>query len=292
MEIGYVGQNKKLSLTTGHTTRVKDFSYERWINSVNKNFNDLFDILEYNINNNIQCFRISSGFIPLVTHPILEGINWKELTRDDFIIIGDIAREYNLRLSFHPDHFVVINSTREDVVKSSINELQYHADMIDAMNLPNSKMQIHVGGVYGDKSKSIRRFIDVYSKLSDSIKKYLVIENDDVSYSVSDCLEIHNATGIPILFDNLHHECLNKGESMLDAANKCFQTWGNIKPLVDYSSQEAGSRKGRHANTLDSEHFIKYLKILRDHKLDIILEIKDKDSSALKAKQLLTGNSI
>lgn len=51
-------------------------------------------------------------------------------------------------------------------------------------------------------------------------------------------------------------------------------------PLVDYSTQQPSARKGKHADTLDETHFEEYLKTTKDLKFDIMLEIKDKESSA------------
>lgn len=284
--IGYVGQNKHLGLTTGHTTRVKHYNHERWITAVQNNFSDLIMMLNYNIENGIRCFRISSGMIPLATHQVLES-DWKQITAEYFQHIGKMATEHQLRLSFHPDHFVVLNSLREDVVKNSIQELIYHAEMIEAIGLADMKMQIHVGGVFNDRQKSIRRFIEVYQSLPDIVKRYLVIENDDYSYSVADCMQIHQATGVPVLFDNLHHECLNNGEDMRETALNCFSTWGDMIPLVDYSSQQPSARKGNHAQTLNDVHFMQYINRLSDQTFDIMLEIKDKDISAVRAVSLL-----
>ena len=161
-----------------------------------------------------------------------------------------------------------------------------------------AKVQIHIGGVYGNKMEAIDRFIKTYNLVDHSIRKRLVIENDDHLYSLRDCLHIHQQTGIPILFDSFHHECYNNGESLKSTLKAAMATWDRIRdglPMVDYSSQDTGNeidfnnnknrnrKKGRHAQTIDMTSFEKFMNETAGLDFDMILEIKDKEKSALKA---------
>src|SRR5690606_25679090 len=102
-----------------------------------------------------------------------------------------------MRVSFHPDQFTLLNSPSESIFENSLRELRYHAAVLEAMNLPQEhKIQIHVGGIYNDKQTSIQRFIDRFALLPDEIKTRLAIENDDRLYSLADCLSIHRQTGV------------------------------------------------------------------------------------------------
>lgn len=129
------------------------------------------------------------------------------------------------------------------------------------------------------------RFIEQYkTRLSDGLRQRLVIENDDRLFSVKDCLYIHEHTRIPILFDNLHHDCLNNGETMIEAMKQCFATWPEgQRPLIDYSTQQTGHRVGRHADHIDEKHFELFARETRDLQFDIMLEIKDKEQSTIIA---------
>ena len=129
------------------------------------------------------------------------------------------------------------------------------------------------------------RFIEHYkTKLSDAIRRRLVIENDDRLFSVKDCLYIHEHTRIPILFDNLHHACLNNGEPMIEAMKQCFATWPDSqRPLIDYATQQEGKRVGAHADHIVETHFELFARETRDLHFDIMLEIKDKEQSAIIA---------
>ena len=154
------------------------------------------------------------------------------------------------------------------------------------MNLgQDSKVQIHVGGVYDDKQDSIKRFIENYIKLGLNIKKRLVVENDHVSYSLKDCVFISEKIGIPIVFDVLHHECLNNNEALKEAAEKAEKTWNKKdgKLMIDYSAQKKGKRKGVHVDSINTSLFKDFLGQIKGINCDIMLEIKDKEKSALKA---------
>jgi UV DNA damage endonuclease len=152
-----------------------------------------------------------------------------------------------------------------------------------------AKIQIHVGGAYGDKYGFVKRFIDNYELLEDWLKKRLVIENDYKIYSLRDCLLMSEKTDIPLVFDLLHHLCLNNGEKTREALEMVFDTWkfSDGIPIIDYSSQQSGGRMGAHAFTLDVDDFKAFLGDVKGLDFDLMLEIKDKETSALKALDII-----
>ncbi len=161
---------------------------------------------------------------------------------------------------------------------------------MDAMKLDSSaKVQLHVGGAYGDKQKASSRFISNYEELPAAIKRRLVIENDDRIYSIRDCLEINLTTRIPIVFDTLHHECLNNGETFRDALGCLAKTWRNIDgvPMVDYSNQAPRQKIGKHSKSINVDEFKRFIKSTKGLEFDVMLEIKDKEISASKAQDIL-----
>ena len=125
--------------------------------------------------------------------------------------------------------------------------------------------------------------------LDERIRRRLVIENDGKLYSVKDCHQIHRETGIPVLFDAYHHELNNSGETIQEAFELFTTTWkeNDGVPMVDYSSQEPGDRTGKHAESIDVAHFKKFIEQTKDFDFDIMLELKDKETSALKAAEVL-----
>mgnify|MGYP003322007351 FL=1 len=289
MKLGYPCMNYTIGCKIS-TFKLQSFSEERLVDSITTNLNNLEKILLYNKKNGFGFFRVSSDLIPFASHSIM-NFDWSERFKDHFEIIGNIITENNFRISFHPGQFVLINSPKIDIFEATVRELEYHVKMLDLMNLDTTaKIQIHVGGVYGDMEAAKSRFIDRYHSLNQKIKNHLVIENDEKSFSLQDCLDIHSETSIPIIFDNLHHEVKNNGETLTEAMQLVQPTW-TIKdgvPMVDYSSQQENSVAGKHCDTIDLTHFEGYLSdIINQFDVDIMFEIKDKELSALQALKLI-----
>jgi UV DNA damage endonuclease len=189
----------------------------------------------------------------------------------------------------HPDQFVLINSKKRDVFERSVAELRYHADVLDLMELDlTARVQIHVGGVYGDKARSTARFVERYRGLEREIRRRLAVENDDRLFTLADCLWISQRTRLPVIFDTLHHEANSSGESLGRALELAAATWTPQKgvPMLDYSEQAPGRRAGAHAESLEANAFAAFLRATRSLDFDIMLEIKDKENSALAAIQI------
>ncbi len=287
MKIGYACINLSIPCTSSSTFRIKSFSKEKFLEKTENNIDCLFKIIKWNVENNINFFRISSGIAPFADHPICK-INWQKIFKKDFEEIGKFIRKHKMRISMHPDHFTILNSPKKDVVRKSIKTLEYHADIMDLLGLDSTnKMQIHLGGVYSDKEKSKKRFISNYKKLSKKVKNRLVLENDDRLFSLKDCLKISKETRIPILFDVFHHSILNNGESIKEATRLASKTWRKKDGylMVDFSSQAKNKRKGAHADYVNKKDFENFIKETKGIKKDIILEAKKKDKAVLKLRK-------
>jgi UV DNA damage endonuclease len=292
MRIGYPCINRGIGCQGDKTFRLKSYSEERLMETVANNLACLWEMLRFNVKHNILFFRITSDLVPFASHPVCE-FNWQRYFKKEFRSIGDYAKAHNIRISMHPDQFTLINSKDPGVLKRSIEELVYHCDVLDLMVLDfSAKIQIHVGGVYGEKTRSKKRFVSRFGRLDGALRDRLAIENDDRNYTVGDCIEINGETGIPVIFDLFHHELNSSGESVKQAFGVFSKTWSRRDgiPIVDYSSQEAGKRKGKHAETIDPEHFREFLKESKPFDCDIMLEIKDKEKSALKAVRAAWGD--
>jgi len=250
-------------------------------------------ILRFNVRHNLLFFRITSDLVPFASHPICR-FNWQEHFEEHFESIGDFIQRNSIRVSMHPDPFIVINSVDSKVFENSVRELAYHAHVLDLMELDTTaKVQIHIGGVYGNKEKSMKRFEERFEKLEEIIRRRLVIENDDRCYTLDDCLQLNEETGIPVLFDIFHHEVNNSGETMRKAFELFTKTWKEDDglPMVDYSSQRENSSKGKHAESINLEHFRNFLEETNPFDFDIMLEIKDKEKSALKATRVASQDN-
>lgn len=285
MKIGYPCINWTIGCKGDRAFRLKSYSEERLIKTVENNLDCLVKMLRFNYRNNILFFRITSDLVPFASHPICQ-FDWQESFKTKFKEIGNLIKNYGIRISMHPDQFTLLNSSDKRVFENSLKELIYHSQVLDLMELDTSaKIQIHVGGVYGDKEKSIKRFEDRFEKLDEVIKRRLVIENDDKLYNLKNCLKINTETGVPVLFDVFHHEVNNSGETIKEAFKLFTKTWKEKDgiPMVDYSSHRIDDLKRKHAESINLKHFKDFLEETKTFDFDVMLEIKDKEKSAIKA---------
>jgi len=283
MKIGYPCLNYALDFKM-RTFRLASYTEALMEEVVANNLKYVQAMLAYNVEHGMLFHRLSSDLVPFASHPVCK-FDWASRFRPVWKSIGDTLKKNGFRVSMHPSQFVVLNG-KESVLENAVGELNYHVKVFELMGLgSDAKIQIHVGGVYGDKEKSLNLFIERYRDLPKKIRKHLVIENDERSFSLQDCLRIHEATGIPIIFDSFHHEILNAGESWAEAVALAKETWNSPDGIlmVDYSSQAPGGRIGNHCTSIDVAHYRRFRHETRMHDFDIMLEIKDKEASALKA---------
>ena len=293
MKIGYPCINLTLNCRSSRTFRLKNYSEERLIETIENNLNCLAKVLEFNYNNNIFFFRITSDLIPFASHPIMK-YGWQEHFKGKFKEIGSYIKRNSMRITMHPGQYTVLNSRNDKVVQNSIKEIKYHVEILSLLGLDlTAKIITHVGGVYGDKKNSLKRFIERYKKLDEKIKNHYVIENDDKYYQLKDCILIHESTQIPIILDIYHHYCYNQGESLEKAIELISKTWKDKDglPILHYSSENPDKGKYRHADEIDINHFKSFLKKTNNYDFDLMLEIKNKEQSVLKAIQYLISDS-
>ena len=292
MRIGYPCINRTLDCSSSSTFRLKSYSETRLKASIQNNLNCLRRILQFNLQHKLLFFRISSDVVPFASHPI-NKFNWQKHFQDEFKEIGEFIIKNRMRISMHPDQFTLINSIKDEIFERSKKELLYHAQILDLMKLGTSaKIQIHVGGAYGDKKASTDRFVTRFNKLPDSVARRLVIENDDRLYDLNDCFKISEEIKIPILFDMFHHKLNNSTNQTMRELFRLIEKSWNVKrdgvPMVDYSSQEPNGLLRQHSETINLEDFGLFLKQTEPFDLDVMIEIKDKEKSAIKAIEYAT----
>jgi UV DNA damage endonuclease len=289
MKIGYPCLNRSIGCTPSRTFRLASYSAERLAETVRANLDCLERILEFNAANGLHFFRITSDLVPFASHPVC-SFPWLERFAARFSVLGGFIRRHGMRISMHPDQFTLINSPDEGIFRRSVAELDYHARVLDLLGLDGTaRIQIHAGGVYNDKAASLDRFCTRFERLAKPVRRRLVVENDERLYSIADCLAISRRTGIPVLFDSFHHRLNGHGESAAAALALAAATWKKAAgpPMVDYSSQKKGGRTGSHAESIDLKHFARFIVASAGMDFDIMLEIKDKEKSALRAREQL-----
>ena len=290
MRIGYASQTVGIPGVKFRTTRLKNVNDEILIDLIRSNLESLDLIFDYNIENNIRMFRISSDIIPLGSHEV-NTLKWWEIFEEELKALGEKAKKHDIRLSMHPGQYTILNSPDDGVVERAGEDLLYHARFLDALNLDASnKIILHIGGVYGDKDSAMERFVQNYKKLEQRIKNRLIIENDDRQYTVSDALRISSQEEIPVVFDNLHHASNpDNTKSEMEWLMECRKTWTSQdgRQKIHYSQQDPGKRVGAHTQTVDIEEFYRFYQELPTKEIDIMFEVKDKNLSAMKGINLL-----
>ena len=219
----------------------------------------LMEALQFCSANGIVCFRVNSQILPVKTHPEV-GYELAELPGGRQIVgqfrkCGAFAKAAGLRTTFHPDQFVVLNSPKPDVVASSIQEIEYQAQV--AQWIGADVITIHAGGAYGDKATALERFARNLARLSKAARRRLTMENDDKVYTPADLLPICMAEGVPLVYDVHHHRCNPDGMSIEQATRKAMATWGR-EPLFHISSPIegwGGPQLGRHHDFIDVKDF-------------------------------------
>jgi UV DNA damage endonuclease len=185
----------------------------------------------------IGAFRINSQILPLKTHPDA-GYAMKDLPGGEEIVkifrrCGAWSRRNDIRTTFHPDQFIVLNSPDPQVVARSVADLVYHAEVAQWVHA--DVINLHGGGVYGDKPSALARLTEAIVGLPAGVRRRLTLENDDRSFTPKDLLPVCQATGTPLVYDVHHHRCLPDGLSVAQATAAALDTWRR-EPLFHLSS--------------------------------------------------------
>jgi UV DNA damage endonuclease len=261
----------------------------------------LRDILDYLDEIDVRMYRISSGFVPYCTHPDLPRFHHQVgECRTELADLGRVARERGIRLSLHPSQYVLLSALDPVITARGIADVNAQAELLDALEQgPEAVVVLHLGGAYGDKDAALRRFAETFPRLSEPGRRRLVIENDETSYTVQDCLRAHEATGARLVFDHQHH-LLNPGTVALGgAARAALATWpAGVTPKVHFSSPRLDSRPvtrggkevsappllSQHADYVHPWEFATFLREVGPLPFDVMLEAKMKDAALLKLR--------
>ncbi len=295
MNIGYACLTVGIPGIKQRTCTMKKAAPSVFLSLIQSNLETLDKILDYNIQNGIKLFRISSDIIPFGSHTI-NKVKWWEIFNDKLNDISRKAISNGVRLSMHPGQYTVLNSPDKAVVERAVEDLRYHARLLDAMGLGKEhKIVLHIGGTYGDKTSALKRFIQQYRCLDENIQQRLVIENDDRQYTIFDVLSIGESEGIPVVFDNLHHQVNPDNTcSVIEWIDACANTWKSEDgpQKLHYSQQDFSKRPGSHSATLDVGEFLQFYTDIRNRDVDIMVEVKDKNLSALKCVNAIASPKI
>ena len=290
IRLGYACISKTLSnvttsSTVTYTTFQKDKDYKKIDTAIKSNLNALKEILTYNIKNNIHFFRLSSKLIPLATKSDVI-FDYIDPYKDYYHSIAKIIKDNKLRIDFHPDEFCVLNSTKSEVVKNSIAILEYHYNLLKALEIKNKILVLHIGGNTFGKKNSISRFINNFNTLSKEIQESIAIENDDKIFNISDCVYISKKINVPVILDYHHHICNHDELDINDYLEDIILSWHNTTPKMHFSSPKNKTKKDfrSHNDYINVDAFINFIDILKpfNHDVDIMIEAKAKDEALFR----------
>lgn len=254
-----------------------------------ENLHNTLRLLKHNRASDIHLYRMSSKLIPLATHQELQDWDPFPYLAPAFQAIGDYAKKAGIRLSFHPDHFTVLSTPRQDVLQNSIRDLAHHVRMLEAMGMDeHAKNNIHIGGAYGDKKTAGERFMHNFEHLEPRIQRRLTLENDDKTFNAVETLEVSEKLVIPMVLD-LHHQWVNnEGETPQELWPRIRATWKEthaiLPPKIHVSSPKSEKDIRGHAEYVNIEPLLTFLRgiaVMETH-VDVMIEAKMKDAALFK----------
>ena len=293
----YGGQPKGVKPITTSRSMIKRTFLSKGVDYASElalaNAMDLDKIIDWNILNGYNFFRITSGLAPWKSE-----YEWEDL-KDIFRIkthlrsAGIKAKTHNLRITSHPGPFNVLTSPHPHVVDNCVKDLTMHGDVFDMLELtrtPYNKINIHIGGAYGNKESAMERFCKSFERLPDSVKSRLTVENDDKAtmYSVRDLYEgVYKRIGIPIVFDYHHHKFCTGDLSEQQALEMAISTWPEgITPATHYSESRRDEQKDETIRVQAHSDYV-YDKIeTYGNEIDVMVEAKHKELAVQKYKEL------
>ena len=251
------------------------------------NFTDFEKVVEWNIQNNILFFRMSSDMMPWMSQYRIPDMPDYEGIKNILQRCGEKAAQSNLRLTYHPGPFNVLAANSEQVLIKTLHELGNHAEIMDLLNLPQTpyaKINIHVGGAFGDKEAALNRFAENYMRLPDNVRNRLAVENDDKAnmFSVQDLWWLHGQINIPITFDYFHHQFCTGGLSEEEALRAAVSTWPQaITPVIHFSSSKKKYEDPAAVQTAHADYLYEEVNTYGQN-VDIMFEAKAKELAVAK----------
>jgi UV DNA damage endonuclease len=262
------------------------------------NLENCLRLLKHNLAHDIRFFRLSSRLVPLATHGELEGWDYLGPVKEALNELGEYVDKHGMRVDFHPDHFVLLNSPKKEILKQSLLTLKMHYLLLKGMSInPVHRCVLHVGGSYKNAEEALERFVSNWSDVPHQIQQMIMLENDDKSFHLQDTLYVCEKLGIPLVFDYHHHLAHQKNEHWEDEWERVIKTWEH-SPLpikMHISSPKSEKQFRHHADGIDKEMFLRFLQKIKGSipQIDCMIEAKQKDQALFQLmRQLKTCDQI
>ncbi|KAE8268316.1 hypothetical protein A4X09_0g4026 [Tilletia walkeri] len=277
---------QKPSIFSSRTTRLKSIE-EKGLDFVRElalaNVRDIIPMIEWNEAHGIRFMRLSSEMFPFATHPV-NGYDFVAFAKEELAKAGELARKYGHRLTMHPGQFCQLGTPKKDVLEASIRELDMHAQILDALGMDqDSVMILHGGGVYGEREETVARIKNtIQTRLKGSTRSRLVLENDELSYSVDELLPICKELKVPLVLD-FHHDMLRpSSRSPAELMPEILEIWKErgIRPKFHLSEPRPGAKamRERRAHSDRCTHIPAELPA----NADLMIEAKDKEQAVFE----------
>ncbi|CAG9609453.1 UV DNA damage repair endonuclease UvsE [Pseudoneobacillus rhizosphaerae] len=296
IRLGYVAMSMKLqnaspskTMTFAQFQKIED--REAAIRKLERiallNLQNTLRILKHNAASEIHFYRLTSRLIPLANHEELLEWNYMKPLKGQLREIGDYTKKHKIRVDFHPDHFVLINSMQKHILKNSINTLKLHYLLLKAMGInPAHRCVMHVGGNYKETENSLERFVENWMEIPRPIQQMIMLENDDTSFTLEDTLYLCEKLDIPLVFDYHHHLAHHQNENWEIHWNRVVDTWRH-SPLpikMHISSPKSDKTFRHHSDYVDIDMFFNFLSVIKGSipQLDCMIEAKMKDEALFK----------
>ncbi|MGE7666067.1 UV DNA damage repair endonuclease UvsE [Ureibacillus composti] len=248
------------------------------------NLENTHRLLKHNVFHEIHFYRLTSRLIPLANHEELADWNYMKPLKEKLREIGEYVEKNSMRIDFHPDHFVVLNSSKMDVLKNSLKTLKMHYLILKGMAInPTHRCVLHVGGNYNETVKSLERFVDNWMSVPKSIQQMIILENDDTSFTLDDTLYLSEKLGIPLVFDYHHHLAHHQNINWEENWERVITTWKD-SPLpikMHISSPKSDAEFRHHSDYVDVNMFFEFLNEIKGSVPEIhcMIEAKKKDEA-------------
>ncbi|MRX72097.1 UV DNA damage repair endonuclease UvsE [Bacillus lacus] len=303
VRMGYVAMSMQLqncspsqTMTYAQFSKIKDrdAAIKKLERIARSNLENCLRLLKHNAGNDIHFFRLSSKLIPLANHPELSEWRYMNELREPLNSIADFIGKHEMRVDFHPDHFVVLNSKEPDILNMSLKTLHMHEALLRGMNIPaEHRCVMHIGGAYEDKEKALEQFIHNWGLIPVKYQKLVMLENDDTTFHLKDTLYLCEKLGIPLVFDYHHHLAYHEERDWEEDWIRILSTW-EASPLpvkMHISSPRSEKEYRAHADKVNVQMFLEFLHAVKDStdRIDCMIEAKMKDEALFTLMEELSG---
>ncbi|WP_404469378.1 UV DNA damage repair endonuclease UvsE [Sutcliffiella horikoshii] len=295
VKLGYVAMSVQLTnaspsktMTFAQFSKLKDreAAIEKLERISIENLENCLRLLKHNVANDIRFFRFSSKLIPLANHEEVKEWKFMRPLKEILSQIGDYIEENPMRVDFHPDHFVLLNSKKKEIINQTIKTLSMHRSLLKGMRVPTQhRCVLHIGGGYDDRELALEQFIHNFALVPQPIQEMLILENDDTTFHLRDALYVCEKLNVPLVFDYHHHlaHFEEEAEGWVQDWERVVQTWEHSPlPVKMHISSPRDEKNFRaHADYVDPKMFMDFLQGIKGSvpEINCMIEAKKKDEA-------------